>query len=264
MFYEFKHSLAADYYRISANTNLNFPSHMHHCFEFLAVREGEMQVEVDSLIYSLHAGDALLIFPNQVHSMRTVGFARHVLMLFSPKLVSAYTQKTESQKPTDNRFHPASFYLDRLEQHGLAPMTLLEIKGILYSLCANFDLTATYRDTDSASLTLLYQIFKFIEQNYTADCTLTDLARHTGYDYAYLSHYFKKIIGISYHGYVTQYRISQACYLLQNTEISVLAVSDECGFHSLRSLNRNFKVELGITPTEYRRSFQNQQTRTST
>ena len=213
-----------------------------------------MQVEVDSMTYLLHAGDALLIFPNQVHSMKTIGYDRHILMLFSPKLVTAYTKKIESKKPVDNLFHPAPFYLDRLEQQHLTPVTLLEIKGILYSLCASFDLTAAYCDTDPASLTLLYTIFKFIEQNYTSDCSLTDLARHTGYDYAYLSHYFKKIIGISYHDYVTQYRISQACYLLQNTEMTVLAISDECGFHSLRSLNRNFKEELGITPTEYRRS----------
>ena len=130
---------------------------------------------------------------------------------------------------------------------------MFEIKGLLYSLCGCFDLTATYREANAGSNMLLYNIFKFIELNYNKNCTLTDLSKNTGYDYAYLSRYFKKIVGLSYNDYVNQYRISKACYLLQNYEMTILEISNECGFNSLRSLNRNFKEQLGIPPAEYRK-----------
>ena len=48
-------------------------------------------------------------------------------------------------------------------------------------------------------------------------------------------------------------RISHACYLLTNDSMSIYELSEECGFKSLRSLNRNFLKVVGVTPTEYRR-----------
>ncbi|MBQ7923592.1 MAG: helix-turn-helix domain-containing protein [Clostridia bacterium] len=255
MFYELKHSLAADYFQVESATNMVFPSHMHHCFELLTLREGEMQVDVDDRRYTLHPGDTLMIFPNQIHSLHCVEHSRHVLILFSPKLVSAYTKKIAAKKPEDNFFAPDPFYLDKLEQLLYRQAGILEIKGLLYDFCAAFDTDAVYKEADTSSLTLICNIFRFIEQNYTGNCTLSDLVKYTGYDYAYLSRYFKKNVGISFNDYVNQYRISQACYLLQNGEMTVLEVSNECGFNSLRSMNRNFKEQMGIPPAEYRRKF---------
>lgn len=252
MFYEFKHPLSANYFKVEAGTDFEFPSHMHHCFEILVVTEGCMHVEVDELKYDLHAGEALLFFPNQIHSLHTEEHSRHVLCLFSPNLVSAYNEKTSAKIPVDNLFCPDPFYIEQLGKFS-ENNTTFEIKGLLYSLCGSFDIGANYRDAKVGSNMLLYNIFKFIELNYNKNCSLADLSKNTGYDYAYLSRYFKKIVGISYNDYVNQYRISKACYLLQNCEMTILEISNECGFNSLRSLNRNFKEQLGIPPAEYRK-----------
>ena len=254
MFYEFKHSLSADYFLVEKGENFDYPAHMHHCFEFLSVLDGEMCVEVDDLQYTLGVGDALLIFPNQIHSMHTPTESRHILCLFSPKLVNAYTEKTSAQIPVDNLFRPDKFYIDKLagftEKRGI-----FETKGLLYSLCGCFDEHAVLRESVVGSNILLYDIFKFIEHNFNSECTLAALARSTGYDYSYLSRYFRQTVGISYSEYVIQYKISRACYLLQNSEATILDISSDCGFNSLRSFNRNFRLQLGIPPAEYRRRF---------
>lgn len=254
MFYEFKHSLSADYFLVEKGQNFDYPAHMHHCFEFVCVTAGEMYVEVDDLQYTLGEGDSLLIFPNQIHSMRTLVSSSHILCLFSPKLVNSYTEKTSAQIPVDNLFRPDSFYINKLseftDEHGI-----FETKGLLYSLCGSFDAHAVYRASAVGSNILLYDIFKFIEHNFNGECTLAALARSTGYDYSYLSRYFRQTVGISYSEYVTQYKISRACYLLQNSESTILDISSDCGFNSLRSFNRNFRLQLGIPPAEYRRRF---------
>lgn len=252
MFYEFKHPLSANYFKVEVGTDFEFPSHLHHCYEILAVTEGCMHVEVDEYKYDVKAGEALLFFPNQIHSMYTEEHSSHVLCVFSPNLVSAYNEKASAKIPADNLFRPDPFYI-KLLSNFTEENSVLEIKGLLYSLCGCFDLTATYREANAGSNMLLYNIFKFIELNYNKNCTLTDLSKNTGYDYAYLSRYFKKIVGLSYNDYVNQYRISKACYLLQNYEMTILEISNECGFNSLRSLNRNFKEQLGIPPAEYRK-----------
>lgn len=54
--------------------------------------------------------------------------------------------------------------------------------------------------------------------------------------------------------YVNQYRINNACYILNNSNCSILQCALDSGYTSLRSFNRNFKSIIGITPNEYRKS----------
>ena len=60
------------------------------------------------------------------------------------------------------------------------------------------------------------------------------------------------ITGISFNSYKNRYRINNACYLLSNSNYSILQCALESGYQSVRSFNRNFKNILGITPAEYR------------
>lgn len=254
MFYELKHPLTADYFRAESGENFDFPAHMHHCFELLCVTSGVMEAEVDGVTYTLSAGESLLIFPNQIHSMRTPegSQSRHILCLFATRLVSAFTEKITSRIPADNRFPLDQFYVHQLLGFQDNPDKII-LKGFLYSVCGVFDQSADYREAGDRPAMLLYTVFRFVEENYTASCSLYDLSRHTGYDYAYLSRYFKKNVGISYNDYVNQYRISEACYLLQNREMTILDIASECGFNTVRSFNRHFREQLDTTPAEYRK-----------
>ncbi len=134
MFYEFTHSLAADYFTVESRSDFEFSAHMHHCFELLCILEGEMNVEIDKLSYDMKAGDAVMIFSNQIHSMKTVGHSVHVLTLFSPKLISAYSEKTSGKVPVNNLFRPNSFYIEKLRTFN-RESPLIDVKGLLYSLC---------------------------------------------------------------------------------------------------------------------------------
>ncbi len=252
MFYEFKHPIAADYFRVERGVDFDFPAHMHHCFEFLAVLDGEMHVEVDTAIYTPCAGEGLLFFPNQIHSMHTEKNSRHILCLFSPELVGAYAKKVSGKLPENNLFRPDETVIRYMDTLPEIPNRYL-LKGMLYQLCGEFDQNAVYRNVPEATHVLLHDIFQFIEQNAHTDCSLEALSRHVGYDYAYLSRYFHRKTGMPYNRYLNRYRISRACYLLKNSTMTVLEISDECGFNSLRTMNRNFLAETGMPPAEYRR-----------
>lgn len=212
-----------------------------------------MTITVGKREYRLSVGDAVMVFPNQIHSLKTISHSKNILCIFSPELVSAYSSRVGGLLPEDNRFRPDSFYVNKLiECKKDAGKTAK--KGLLYSLCAEFDRGAAYNKAPAAPETLLGTIFGFIDNNYAADCSLDALARFSGYGYTYLSSYFRKAVGTTYNEYVTRYRLEKVCYLLQNSDLTVLSISNECGFGSLRSLNRNFKDKLGMTPEEYRLS----------
>lgn len=250
MFYQFSHHGMGDYFVKEYGENFSFPMHLHFCYEFITVLSGEMTVSADQKEYLLKSGDALLIFPNQLHSISSEK-SRHLLCIFSPNLVMAYSSKIENRVPKDNFFTPDPYLISALDKLSENTKSFNK-KGVLYSLCAQFDSSADYVQKDTSRSDLLSKIFSFIEKNYENKCSLGELSQVLGYDYSYLSRYFKRSTGISFIDYLNQYRLENACRLLENSELSVLDCALGSGYSSLRSFNRNFKNRYSITPQQYR------------
>ena len=250
MFYQFSHHASGDYFVKEYGENFNFPAHLHLCFELITLLSGEMTVNVDNRTYTLRSGDALLIFPNQIHSISSEE-SKHLLCIFSSDLVQAYSSKTEKLVPESNFFVPDPYLIKALDSLPDASKSFYK-KGVLYSLCADFDTGAAYTKKDSVQSDLLSKIFLFIEKNYDKECSLASLSQCLGYDYTYLSRYFRRATGISFTEYLCQYRLGHACRLLENSRLSVLQCALGSGFSSLRSFNRNFKSRYLLTPQEYR------------
>lgn len=253
MFYELIHPIAADYYKVEVGQDYSCPPHIHYCFEWIVVTEGTLTVQVGQQSYNLCTNDSVMIFPHQIHALHTPEHSKYILCVFSMTLVHAYRKKTENLIPVNAQFQPSDLLLRAIRQLPYEK-NLSTIKGILYLSCGCFDDQASYTDAgEPLSDHLLYTILRFVEENYRRRCSLMDLTAAVSYDYAYLSKYFKKSVGLSFNDYVNYCRISEACYLLGNTKKGVLEISEECGYSSQRGLNRNFKEQLGMTPTEYRR-----------
>lgn len=251
MFYQYSHLGSPDYLKIEKNFNFSFPSHLHQCFEFVVIRSGEMTIKVDRKTFTLKEKEALLIFPNQIHSLESTE-SEHMLCIFSPRLVQAYATKVSDKLPQNNKFEPDEYLINTLSHFDNASSSA-DKKGVLYLLCGQFDRTATYDKKQIENEKILYKIFSFVEANFANDCSLSTLSNEIGYDYSYLSRYFKKSLGISFKSYVTHYRLSHACYLMENTEQPILQCAYNSGFASVRNFNHCFKENFEITPTEYRK-----------
>jgi AraC-like DNA-binding protein len=124
---------------------------------------------------------------------------------------------------------------------------------MLYGICSLLDENATYKEKRSGERGLLRAVFDFVENNYDKACDLKALSHALGYNGAYLSRYFKECTGIPYTSYVNLYKVSKVCYLLKNTDKTVLECAGDCGYISLRNFNRNFKSIIGQSPKEYRK-----------
>lgn len=249
MFYEFNHLGSPDYLKIEKGQDFSFPPHLHQCFEIIIILSGQMKITVDSKIFVLEENEALLIFPNQIHELESTN-SKHVLCIFSPRLVQAYFTKLTDKIPKNNKFCPDSYLIRALENLS-SNSSSADKKGVLYSLCGQFDKQVEYTTKKTDHDKLLYKIFAFVEENFCNDCSLLSLAKELGYDYSYLSRHFKKIVGISFNSYVIHYRLSHTCYLMENTEQTILQCAYNSGFTSLRNFNRCFKDHLKITPTQY-------------
>ena len=255
-FYEIKHRMDAKYYEIECGENLCFAPHVHRCYEVFTVLEGSLELTVDGITHLLYPGDIAMIFPNQIHAFHTPEHSRHKLIIFSPEVIAAFDRHHTQELPCEavispGKEHPLCTMLLSLEKAD----GLYAVKGVLYSICAAFERAAMFmpiRRGRGNNISLLREMLDFVQRNFMEDCTLAALCAEIKYDMSYLSKFFKAQVGISFSSYVSQVRMAHACYLLLNTDMTVLQISHECGNVSLRTFNRNFLEQMGCTPSEYR------------
>ena len=240
MFYQFQHFGISESFSKEVGENFSYPVHLHQSFEFIYIVSGEMQVNVDNKVYELKKGEAVIIFPNQIHSLTSQN-SKHVLYIFSGELIKAFASKYQSKVPKNNKFSPNEYLISVAEKID-EKSSSFEKKGLFYSLCAEFDKSTEYDKRSFGDNDILRKIFEFVENNYKKDCSLEELSKNTAFSYSYLSRYFKRMTGVSFNEYVNTYRISNACYMLTNSNETVLHCALESGYSSLRSFNRNFKL----------------------
>lgn len=247
MLYELMHLCSTDYFKKIYCENFSFPPHIHNCFELVVCMSGKTYITVDKKTYELKSRESVLIFPHQIHSF-AYSESRHMICIFSPKTVSAFFNPRSTLKPKNNKFVPDTALIDALNDYKSNSQKLFE-KGVLYLICNEFDSIAEYEENINKSL--LDKIFLFINENFTENCSLTAIAEHTGYNASYISRYFKSCVGISLCDYVNIARLSNVCYLFENSDDTILNYALNSGFDSLRTFNRNFKKFYGVSPKEY-------------
>jgi two-component system response regulator YesN len=105
--------------------------------------------------------------------------------------------------------------------------------------------------TDHKEINLILQ---YIHHHYDQPITLATLAVLVSLEEHYVSALFKRKIKENVIGYINRYRIRQACYLLESTDLSVQSIGLKVGFANGHYFNRLFKKITGSSPGEYRRS----------
>ncbi len=81
---------------------------------------------------------------------------------------------------------------------------------------------------------------------------LAEVADHVGLTEEYTARLFKKVTGMTLSEYGRRLRVSDAQNLLTTTERNLGEIARATGFASLTVFSRNFKREVGVTPTEFR------------
>ncbi len=99
------------------------------------------------------------------------------------------------------------------------------------------------------------KIISFIEENFTKDISLSDIAKSFYISTSHLSHLFKRETGLSVKRYILQRRIMEAKKLLtEKYSEKVSAIAQQVGFSDFALFNRSFKKITGLTPSGYRRT----------
>lgn len=245
-----EHFDTVDSFRKDYGYDSDIPVHLHSSFEIITVSGGIAKVRVSKRAYDIEKGQAVLVFPNQPHSIDGKNCS-YIMCSFSPEMVGAFSSTVVGIAPVSSLFSPDPYLLSALEM--LSQRSSLAVKkGVFYSLCSEFDSSAEYQKRFEDDEEFIFQALRWVEDNYLTKCDLAGLSTVTGYCSAHISRIFKKLTGTSIVAFVNRRRIKHACYLLESTVLPVSECAAKSGFGSVRNFDRNFIYVTGLTPKEYR------------
>lgn len=85
------------------------------------------------------------------------------------------------------------------------------------------------------------------------DITLGKLAGSVGISTQMLSRYISNVHGVTFRVWLSQIRLEEAKRILvDNQEVTIETIAEECGFASRSYFQNQFKAETGFTPREWR------------
>ena len=124
---------------------------------------------------------------------------------------------------------------------------------LLHSAQSHPDSAGRYHD--SSEDTILAHALEYIRQNYKSRITVTALADFCHCSESYLSRIFKRRIGVNVNVYVHKVRLELAKNPLCNSNESIAEIAAAVGFGDPNYFSRVFMQIIGISPTEFRNRF---------
>lgn len=97
----------------------------------------------------------------------------------------------------------------------------------------------------------------YIDEYFTDDISIPELAKNTGYSVDHFSVLFKNKTGVSVKRYILNKRLELAKRLLKDTSLSVTQISEDCGFKYSSQFTKMFIKYNKISPLQYRQKYKN-------
>ena len=108
------------------------------------------------------------------------------------------------------------------------------------------------RKTFSSEGEIINEIFRYLEENYMFEISLTGMSEALNYSPTYLSKLIKDKTNYTFVRLLTLLRMQKAAELLITTDLKVYVICDRIGMIDQRYFSQVFKKTFGMTPLEYR------------
>jgi two-component system response regulator YesN len=99
---------------------------------------------------------------------------------------------------------------------------------------------------------IISKCIKFIEDNYSNNISLSDLANYTNKSKSYLSTLFKLETSVNFSIFLINYRIEKAKQLLIESDCMVYEIAEQVGFNNPYYFSKVFKDTTGMSCKMYR------------
>lgn len=255
IFHQPHNSLSNYNYNAVFYTDKIWNFHFHKNLELIFVIEGSVRCTINDVEYTLSVGDFGLCLPYDIHSYEPSENTLYWVLVFSEDYVRSVSKDLSGKISNGFSFRCNKTVEDYIKKQLIFNKTLstLTLKSCLYAVCEQYLSNVQLVKQDKKKYEIVSSIADYISQNHINKISLSDIASRLGYDYNYMSRYFRKIFNMSFTDFVNIYRLETAIQLLEDTEKSIADIAFESGFQSVRNFNNFFKTSTGKSPTEYKK-----------
>ena len=225
----------------------SYPLHSHTQYEILYYLEGtgHQHTSVGDIPFS---GGTLIIFPPGVHhgTVSLNGFKLFAMRSDKFKNLLSFTSPVvlHDTESFDGEALVNMIYRNRMAGDGY-------LTSLIDTFCHFILSNLQYEDDLSRAVR---QVADKISKNfYSSTLNPAALLRESGYAEDYIRAHFKKIIGKTPNGYLTDLRINHALYLIEvyKDSISLSSISEKCGYTDYVYFSKKFKEHTGVSPKEF-------------
>lgn len=161
---------------------------------------------------------------------------------------------------SDNNRHAARFELFeniyRNLEMGYSPENLEYISLCLGYFLASLKYVSQFRITNNVKIeNVVEQSILYMKDNLENKTTLKDIADAVGYSASHLTALFIRKTTYSPIQYFNQLRIQRACSYLQFSELKIKEIAFKLCYYDPFHFSKAFIKEMGLTPREYRRRY---------
>ena len=252
-----------------------FPEHTHDYVEMVYMCQGETRHTVNGNAITLHQGELLMLGQNAHQSIEAAGekdiavnfivrpaFFSGTLSFLGEEetplrrfVVSCLTGENEAGYllfrvaellPVQNLIENLLFTLleDMPNKRGILQMTM----GLLFAQLMNHTEALQFETQEQNAV---ISVLRYLEENYR-DGSLTEIADRLHYELPSLSRLIRQKTGRNYTELLQEKRLSQAAWLLRNTDKHVDEIANAVGYENLSYFHRLFAARYGLSPKKYR------------
>lgn len=281
---EFK---CAVYHALTEKEGFRVFPHWHEEIEILYLKKGDFHLEINMEHWEAREEGFYFVNAGELHRLRAAGPCEEYAIVFAPEILESQCHDAGQIQivwPLINHrltlprsIGPQSPVFAQVRREYVQMLGFLEQEsgrgaGFLVETSQDAATQLCIRGGLQKILALLYahsllgveqetneriervkSVLYYIQGHYREKLSLEILAGVVNVNQQYFCRMFKKAVGRPPLEYVREYRIRKAAELLEHTDMQVMAVCLESGFHNLGNFLREFKKQMGLTPLQYRK-----------
>lgn len=261
-------------------TTGSYPTYDHHHaeLELSYFISGSGVYSCSGTDYRFKTGDVFIHCGNDVHNFKTIDEPPTLIVIrFEPRLIwntggdwqslrylHFFMNGSTVPRCIDSRSETAAQLRELISEcfdecSEKRPAYELVVRAKLYTMLAVLARHYSAENGMPQKLSLrnaesMEHAMNYILSHLDKPLTLSELAQQACMSRSAFSSTFKALNGVSAWDYITLQRIDRAQHLLETSAMTVIEISESCGYNNIANFNRTFKRMTGKTPREYRRS----------
>ncbi len=240
--------------------------HFHNCHQIVFILKGSVHFCINGTTMAAGSGNAVILSRYENHAFHILSeeYERYILQI-DPAIVSQRSPVFSLLTDRPNGFRHVidvsahlqtvtEIFRHLLWEHSsqkrlFSQMEQLLVEQLLITIyrCTNLDLHIPGSD-------IVMDIKCRLENHFSEQYTLDDLARSYGISVSSLAHRFRAVTGTSVMSFLQACRMAHAKRMLAETDSSIADIVESCGFSDNSNFSRIFKAQNGMTPSAFRKN----------